>query len=245
MQKELIAEMAEMEKSYWWHVAKRRLVVQSVTRLMLGRKGAKPRILDAGCGTGGMLADLELAGAKPSGADTSADALSFARLKSGAELKRIDFNRRLPYRSESFDGIICADVLEHVAKERFLLSEFWRILKPGGFVFITVPAYMFLWSYWDKQLRHQRRYTGVSLRKSLESAGFSVQKSSYYFSFLLPVGVVVRFFKEKLGDHSSDFLKVPTWLNWLLLRLSLLEQTLADFVSIPFGLSVFAAAKKN
>jgi SAM-dependent methyltransferase len=80
------------------------------------------------------------------------------------------------------------DVLEHVADPKSMLAECRRVLKPGGLLYLTVPAYRLLWSDEDVYARHERRYTRPELRSALEQAGFDVVYVGYYFRILvLPI----------------------------------------------------------
>ncbi|MEO8586800.1 MAG: class I SAM-dependent methyltransferase [Acidobacteriota bacterium] len=76
--------------------------------------------------------------------------------------------QRLPFRSASFDAVLCTQVLEHVEWPRECVAEFFRILRPGGTLYLTVPM---------AQAEHQVpydffRYTSYGLRSILGGAGF-------------------------------------------------------------------------
>ncbi|MBI4616307.1 MAG: methyltransferase domain-containing protein [Planctomycetes bacterium] len=90
------------------------------------------------------------------------------------------------------DGVLRAasllDVLEHLADPAPLLAECRRVLVPGGRLFVTVPAYEFLWSDEDVYARHFRRYTRRALLRELAGAGFTPLYLGYYFQALvLPI----------------------------------------------------------
>ncbi len=91
------------------------------------------------------------------------------------------------------------DVLEHLETPEQTLAESRRVLEEGGKVFITVPAFEFLWSDEDIYARHQRRYSTESLRRELEGAGFSVDYLSYYFQALLLPVYLLRTLPHKLS----------------------------------------------
>ena len=80
------------------------------------------------------------------------------------------------------------DVIEHLEHPQELLREASRVMKPGGRMYLTVPAYQSLWSDEDLYACHHRRYTADSLELELGLAGFQVEFLSYYFQFLvLPI----------------------------------------------------------
>ncbi|MCL4236362.1 MAG: methyltransferase domain-containing protein [Deltaproteobacteria bacterium] len=91
------------------------------------------------------------------------------------------------------------DVLEHIAEPVSFLRGIRRILHPGGSLVLTVPAYNALWSHEDVIAQHHRRYTRTSLRTQLESAGFAIAESTYFFSFLpIPI-LLARALPWRLG----------------------------------------------
>lgn len=77
------------------------------------------------------------------------------------------------------------DVLEHIENDRIFLQDIFNKLESQGRVFITVPAYSFLWSNDDVEAGHYRRYTLKSLKKLLQDIGFKIEYESYFFSILI------------------------------------------------------------
>jgi len=95
------------------------------------------------------------------------------------------------------------DVVEHIPDDREFLSQINTFLKPGGHVFITVPAFRFLWSNEDDHAGHCRRYTLRQLCEVLTKAGFEITYKTYFFS-ILPVPVFLfRSLPSKLGLHKK------------------------------------------
>jgi SAM-dependent methyltransferase len=80
------------------------------------------------------------------------------------------------------------DVVEHLEDDVGFMQEVARFLVPGGRVYLTCPAYGFLWSVEDDYAAHRRRYTRRSLKAALGRAGFSIEFCSYIFAMLpLPI----------------------------------------------------------
>lgn len=104
---------------------------------------------------------------------------------------------RLP--SSSVAAFSLFDVIEHLIEPKRLLAECIRVLKPGGRLYVTVPAYSWLWSDEDRYAHHQRRYTRVSLERELSSSGFSLEYLGYYFQFLVLPILLVRSLPYRLS----------------------------------------------
>jgi SAM-dependent methyltransferase len=97
------------------------------------------------------------------------------------------------------------DVLEHIAEDRAFLQLLRRLMPASGRLYVTVPAYNFLWSTDDDRAQHYRRYTLSSLGASLESCGFALEFGSYFFA-LLPVPIfLLRALPSRLWRHTSEF----------------------------------------
>ena len=156
---------------------------------------------------------------------------------------------KLPFRNSSFDVVVALDVLEHGDDSR-ALKEVKRVLRPGGMVVISVPAYQWLWSKWDEVLGHKRRYRRSKLVEAVGKHGFNVLRATYYNLWSLPFAVVIRniktmWFKER--GYESDFRFGGKWINRLALGCGYLECYLANMLNItwPMGLGIFVVARKS
>lgn len=243
MREDLYDEMFLQEKTYWWHVAKRALVQETISRDI--KATANFRILDAGCGTGAMLEELAKKYWSCFGADVSPKSISFCKQRGIKNVRAVNFEKKLPFKNNFFNVITCLDVLEHVTNDQKLLGEFYRILTPGGRLYLTVPAYNFFWTYWDEILGHKRRYRRSDLIKRLKKTGFAVGRSSYFYSFLVPVALAFRFIKSVTKSRHSDFVQIPPIINTILLWLCRIERFIIFNFSVPLGLSIFLEMRKD
>ncbi|OBH58711.1 hypothetical protein A5686_23710 [Mycobacterium sp. E2479] len=91
------------------------------------------------------------------------------------------------------------DVLEHIEDEADALRRVHELLRPGGFLFLTVPAYAFLHSSYDVEVGHFRRYTVPSLRQVVTVNGFRPLYATYFFAPLVPVVFLLRTLPSLLG----------------------------------------------
>ena len=103
------------------------------------------------------------------------------------------------FADNSLPAVGLFDVLEHIEDDAQFLKDVFRLLKPGGYFFITVPAYNALWSPEDDHAGHFRRYSLRDLDSKLTKTGFRTHYKSYLFSILpLPIWLF-RSLPSKVG----------------------------------------------
>jgi SAM-dependent methyltransferase len=238
------ARMHALEDWYWWFVARRAAAARFV------RSYAPPerplRILDAGCGTGGM---LDLYRTWPDcdavGVDLSPDALRFSRERGHPRLVGADLTL-LPFAANTFDVVSALDVIEHVPDDARAAAEIFRVLRPGGILVASVPAYQFLWGPHDVALHHQRRYSGREFADLLRRAGLLVEKQTHLVSVLFPLAAVSRLVTRgrEATAHQAVPPRVSPAVNRVLIGLHAAETAVACRASLPFGLGLLAVARK-
>jgi SAM-dependent methyltransferase len=241
------AAMYRVEDSHWWYVGMRR-VADALLRARFNGRAGRLDILDAGCGTGGNAEHLRGYG-RVTGIDVSADALAFAGRRPGLALARASVEA-VPFRNGSFDLVLSNDVLchLHVADDARAVQEFARVLRPGGVVYLQLPAFDRLRSHHDAAVYTTHRYTAEEVRTLLRGAGLRVRRVTYANALLFPAAAAWRAV-HKLGDHQaserSDVRPVPAAVN-LALRVALsLEAPVIQRRDLPFGLSVIGVAEKT
>jgi len=234
--------MFELESSYWWFVARRRLADRLLRQALPDVD--RPKVLDLGCGTGAFAVELT-ASAEPVGADMSRLALDYARSRGSFGIVQAD-GSALPFRSASFDAAIGLDVFEHIEDDQAAMNECARVLRPGGVLVLTVPAFRTLWGPHDVALHHFRRYRRRQVRDRLLAAGLEPLRLSYSIFFLFPLVLLVRLLeKGKRGPAEASLPRVPAWLNSLLIALGGLEASIIKAAPLPWGSSVVAVARKR
>ncbi|CAN5413055.1 class I SAM-dependent methyltransferase [soil metagenome] len=253
MQKEDFSDLYALEEKFWWFAGMREIAASLLDDFC---ERGNLKVLDAGCGTGLNLEWLRryaLAG-NIFGLDYSADAIDFCRERKLENLVQGSATD-LPFADESFDLITSFDVLVQLFGETGdtqAIGEMFRVLKPNGLVFVRGAAYQWMRSGHDIAVNSQRRYTLSELRSKIESAGFSVLRSTYANTLLFPAAVVRRHLMKPLGigETGSDVKPLPSkmdWLNSFFTKNMLAE---ARFLknskrSLPFGLSAICIARKN
>lgn len=104
----------------------------------------------------------------------------------------------------SLGGVGLFDVIEHIEDDVSFLAQARRFLKPGGRVYVTVPAFAALWSHEDEYAGHFRRYSPATLRAALSSAGFEIEYLTAMFYWLpLPV-FLLRSLPARLGRRAAS-----------------------------------------
>ena len=239
----------EMEQKHFWHVGRKEILLDVLTRNIPHL--AESRMLEIGCGNGSVLAYLKQNGVDIEGGDIFPEGLEFCKQRAGSvSLYHIDV-LALPF-VNSFDIIGLFDVLEHIDNDDKALLEINQALKPGGNLILTVPAYKFLWSYFDVHSHHKRRYSKGELATKLEQNGFVTKKVSFFMFSLFPLLAAIRligniFHGGKNGQDVRPSLEVRTVpvVNEVFLGLLQLERLLIRYLSLPFGTSLLVLAEKT
>lgn len=235
---------AEHEATHWWYVARREIVLDLLRR-GLGAPDGTLRLLDIGCGAGGLLPHLAEFGSV-TGVDPSPDAVAHAARHGTGDVHVGTLPDGLPFGSDDrFDVITLLDVVEHIDDDVLSLRVISRLLAPAGILVLTVPASPFLWSGHDIVNEHRRRYTRATLRDRLERAGFQVTMLSYYNAALFPPIAALRIMRRLLRgtEARADVGAVPAPINALLRTVFAAERHVLGRLPLPFGLSLIATAR--
>ncbi len=137
------------------------------------------------------------------------------------------------------------DVIEHIKEERQILNLCSDLLTEKGKIFITVPAYQWLWSVHDDYFHHERRYTKKSLQKILNESEFKILDCGYFNSLLFPVAVIQRLLEKLVGAGRGNVTLPNKLINQILMRIFSLESKLYKFSRFSFGLSIWMVAEKK
>ncbi len=246
MKPDELRRMYELEDTYWWFVGRRRILRRWLAAIAAVLP-AQPEILDVGCGTGANLELLREYGGV-SGVDSEEAALSFCAERGLTGLCRASAER-LPYADGSFDLVTAFEVLEHLEDDLAAAREAARVLRPGGVLLATVPAYRWLWSEHDEALDHRRRYARHEFLEMLRCSGLTVERVSSCVTLLLPLTVLFRWGQRLLHTRRpvpcSGLVLLPRPLSALFAWTLRLEASwLGAGLNLPFGLTLIARARK-
>ena len=237
--------MRSVEDDLWWYRALRRHVVESI---------AAPhpafRLLDAGCGTGGMLAHVRarFREAALTAMDFGERALELTGERHlGAELVQGSTDQ-LPFGDAVFDAVLSLDVIVlHGIDDAKAIREMYRVLRPGGQLIMNVAAFDFLRGSHDAATNMARRYTRPRLAHLMAKTGFRVERMTYWNMSLMPAVAAVRWAsrgRAQQSDVRSDL--KPMWppLNAALAAIAHAEFAISRSIALPFGTSLFTVARK-
>ena len=229
------ALMDEAEARMWWYRALH-------VRLADALADVTGPVLDAGCGTGGLLARLA-PGRMLVGLEYDGAAARRAAGKSTALIAQGSINA-MPFGPGSFDAVVSADVLCHQAVDPpVALAEIRRVLRPGGRVVLNLPAYQWLLSAHDHRVHNVRRFSAGSARALLRAGGFTAVRTRYWNGLLLPLMILQRKVLARHGDSASDVAAFSPWLDATLHGITALERHLP--FSLPAGGSVLVTATRG
>ncbi len=248
MRPEEFEYLYRLEEKFWWFVGMRRITDAVIERRL--SRHSPVRVLDAGCGTGFNLGHFSSTSLRDVfGLDFSADAIEGAQKRGFRKLCQGSVTD-IPFQSSTFDLVLSFDVLCQGAGS-FVESgvrEMQRVLRPGGFLFIRVPAFQWMMSSHDIAVGSSQRFSRRQLADEMRKAGLNVEWISYANCFLFPVVVLRRLLKALGVGAGSDVRPMPSGLAWLdpIFRAALtLESVLFRAgIPLPFGLSVICLARK-
>ena len=231
------------EGRYWWYVARSEILTEMFRHFFHPKEDLK--ILNIGCGTG-LISKTFLKYGRVFNLDYSMEALNFSKLRGLKDLIQAKA-QALPIKDNVFDVIIVFDLLEHLDNDTLLLVELKKVLRKGGKIFLTVPAYKFIWSRIDSIARHKRRYTKKMLLKILKDAKIEIVKISYFNTLLFPFAVIERIYGKIFKSKTKGDNFLPAFgpiFNKSLRRILLLEKHILKIINFAYGLSILAIGKK-
>lgn len=228
------------DEQFWYIQIRRDLLDKSIKNL----NSKKLTIADIGCGVGRHYNTLSKYG-EVLCIDNNKNAVSACKKRGIKDVILADaLNTKI--KSESVDVACALDIIEHIENDLDFLNELYRILKPGGKLILTFPAFDFLWSVDDDMAHHKRRYTKKSFKILVNKTEFKINKLSYRY-FFIAVPTIAMFFLQKIKKKKVNSLSMsPNFLNKFLIKIGNLENSLiTKGITLPFGVSMFAILEKS
>jgi ubiquinone/menaquinone biosynthesis C-methylase UbiE len=232
--------MQEMEETMWWYHGLHANVLQAIAAYAPGFKD----LLDAGCGTGGMLKlirDTHPAG-RLHGLDISEQACAAAHDKSRASIV-VGSADALPYPDQAFDVLISLDVLNYDLDISAAVGGFFRVLRPGGYMILNLAAYPWMLSYHDRAVGQCRRFTRPGAKAMLQEQGFRIVLATYWNTVLFPLMVLRR--KLSPASAASDVKPFHPLVNGMFKACLAAERAfIRRGLAMPFGGSILIVAQR-
>jgi SAM-dependent methyltransferase len=243
------ATLFEFESSYWWYRSLHYILVDTLRKVGIR---AEHKVLDAGCGTGQNLVNVGIQ-ISPGGAygfDLSAAAAPFWAKRSLHRVCLASINE-IPFPSETFDAAMSVDVLEcDAVGEDKAYGELCRVVKPGGYIILVVPAYDWLMTPEHHEAVHaSRRYSRRRLTALILKQPVDLIRMTHLYASLLPAVAAYRLVLKYLaprpdGPPRSELKPIHPAVNKLLMSIMGVERRLLQRWDLPFGSSIMAVARK-
>lgn len=244
------------EDRHFWFRTRNRMIAAIASQSIVGFSGDY-RVLEIGCGTGNVTRVLDKVCDRGIviGMDLHYEGLHYAKQRVVCPLVQGDFHWT-PFRSQ-FELIGLFDVLEHIPDDVEVLRDLRTMLSDNGFLFLTVPAFPSLWSYFDEASHHVQRYKIKGLHEKLEDTGFKVVYISYFMTSIFPV---LWFFRHIAQMTKSDLypdkdferglalneLQIIPVINEMLTWVFRWEiWMIKRRIRLPFGTSIIALAQRT
>lgn len=216
------------------------------------KKYIKPQhkvVMEIGCSSGFLL--KELVDHFPDRVIVGSDVVKEPLYQLAKKLPHVPLLRfdllKCPLPNNCVDVLIMLNVLEHINDDIKALQNAFKLIKPGGFIILEVPAGKYLYDAYDKELKHYRRYSLFELKHKVALSGFLITKTTHLGFLIFPAFAVVKFFnKIFLSNKKALVQKQASKTNdSFFLKLAInFEKNYLCKISLPFGVRAVVTAKK-
>ena len=222
------------EDKHWWFVARSNILKSIIESY----DDDIENFLDIGCGTGNFLTKVapicqNLYGLDPHKYHNQ----KIENICQGTV-------ESIPFDNNMFDFISCFDLLEHVKNPKEALDGIMRVLKPGGFAIITVPACQSIYGPHDRDLEHYRRFSKASFEAMVDKR-FEIMKSTYFNSLLFPVEYPIRLLERLINKQITKDSAPKPFMNKMLFKIFNSEKGWLLNHSYPIGISYLIVLRKR
>ncbi len=238
-------KLYKAEEKHFWFIARKEFILKQMKHII----DMSAKIIEIGAGTGNVSRHLIQNGYK----NLCVGEMHLNGLKYAQEYginKCYQFNLlQTPFKNE-FDAVCLFDVLEHIKDDSLALQNIHKTLRNDGYLVLTVPSHMWLWSRADSIAGHKTRYSKQILIKKLQDNGFEILVARYFFISIIPL----LYLRTLLNmDNKSNIkheeltktISINPLLNKILLFISRIENKITNFLPNLFGGSLFIIVRKH
>lgn len=249
--------LAAMEKNHFWYRGRRRFLLRALSRYLRFDSTEPLAAVDLGGGTGGWISCLVESFPRQFAPLALADSSAYALTRTAASLPSVVLRCQADLMnlqwSNTWDVVFLLDVIEHLQDDLQALRQAGKALKPGGTMFVSVPALDVFWSYNDVVSQHQRRYHRRDFVRLASESDLQLVDVRYFMFFLSPVYWLSRRITGNANDD-PDTLKdqcdrahtVPARpLNAFLSGIFMAETPIGHWMRFPWGTSLLGVFRKS
>jgi len=251
--------LRDMQERHFWYRGRHRFLLAAVNRY-LPNSGQTLSAIDLGGGVGGWVSYLETH--RPKGfspialADSSMVALTLAASVLPPTAQRYQIDLMQLHMHEQWDAAFLLDVIGHLPDDLQALRQAREALKPGGYLFVTTPAFPQFWSYNDDIGQQLRRYRRSDFVRLAQQSGLILCDARYFMFYLSPLYLLSRalsrmkpsFARMTPAQKKELIIKqhqVPSApINSLLSVIFAAESPLGHWLRFPWGTSMLGVFKK-
>jgi SAM-dependent methyltransferase len=248
--------LRDMQERHFWYRGRHRFLLTAVNRY-LPNSGQPLSVIDLGGGAGGWV--RYLAQHRPEGfaplalADSSMVALTLAASVLPPTAQRYQIDLMQLHMAEQWDAAFLLDVIEHLPDDMQALGQAREALKPGGYLFVTTPAFPQFWSYNDDMAQHLRRYCRSDFARLAQQSGLTLCDARYFMFYLSPLYLLIRMksgFATMTPAQKKELVlkqhQVPSApINGVLSAIFSAESPIGHWLRFPWGTSILGVFKKT
>ena len=248
MDKSYLEQYGDLENNHWWFVVRRKIILQTMRRFIARQPAPAITILNAGAASGVSSKWMSVLGRVVS---LENEPLFVASLRE-QQMEVIEASvDDIPIGDNIFEVVCAFDVIEHIKDDRKAVEELIRVCKPGGLLFLAVPAFNSIRGNHDIVNGHYRRYTRRRLKALLDQQPVTHLYSSYFNTILfIPIFLYRKI--QRVFSHPArpmkpdfDFQKTNRVTNMFFKFLFGTEVFLLKHFRLPYGVSLIMVMRKN
>lgn len=233
-------ELGVDPKKHWYYQSKKLPLIRFI-RSIAQQTNAKITLIDVGSGSGFFMYELMKALPECIQKIWLVDIGYTDEELSATKAQMIEKTRALP--QDICNGVyVMMDVLEHLPDDLDMLKNIKKSCTGTNYYFITVPAFMSLWSGHDVYLEYYRRYTRRTLNQLLDKANFQTQSSYYLYNTIFPFVWFIRKIGNKTHNPKSNMRAISPILNNVLKTYHSIEGSFSKWNKL-FGVTCVAEGR--